>query len=103
RNVLDGLVIDLLEAEGFVPVVVIVTGDGVVAAASRITGRGAPVEANRGLGVHIGRIGAQTRERCRRKHRLDGRKPAETMFLRPSCPLDPSPKQQVSPCRPEGQ
>src|SRR4029453_19192427 len=69
RKMLDPLVVDLAEAEGIVPVGVVVERNAVIASASRIAWRSAPVEPNGSLGVEIGGRGAESRQR---RGRVDG-------------------------------
>src|SRR5204862_7875249 len=58
-EVLNGLVVDLLEAEGLAAVRIVVRRDTVEASAPGISGRRSPVEPNGALRVDVVRVGAK--------------------------------------------
>src|SRR5262249_28895176 len=62
-NVLDRFVVDPPKTELFVRVGVIVQRDSVEPAASRIPWRRSPVDADSALRMHMGRLGAESRQR----------------------------------------
>ena len=82
RNVLHDLAVHPIEAVGFVLVGVVVIGDGIEPATTRVTRSRPPVHAGRGFRVQVFRVGAQTRGGVRREGLLDRRRTAGTRFKR---------------------
>ena len=84
RDVLDRLVLHEGEPERVVVVAVIVHRGREEAAAARVVGGGAPVEANRALGMQVVDLRAQPGEGVRRVDGLDRRRGPLTRLLGPA-------------------
>src|SRR5262249_459619 len=98
-NVLDRFVVDPPETELFVRLGVIVQRDSVEPAASRIPWRRAPVDADSALRMHVGYLGAESRQRVGRVHLVDRREVPFARKLRPLGRPQASGEQQKTPPR----
>ena len=103
RDVLDGFVLEHLEAEHVVPVVVVVQRHAVEAAAARVAGRRAPVEPDRALGVQVGDFSVEARKGRGRVLSFDRREAALAGLLRPPRELGPAAQHQDLPRREDGE